>query len=148
MRRMMSGPRSLPKVSFANDGVICLTVAALYINSDKELSFNSSKYNVSAIYTGKESVPAGPYFVHRYTGNVFQAYRLYVDTNQAFIQVCSPLMHSTSLTATVYIPRPLWNPPSPSRRHPLRRRSHDCRSIPSLLHTHERKASRRSSSRC
>ncbi|KAJ4033223.1 hypothetical protein NW761_012655 [Fusarium oxysporum] len=59
---------------------------ALYINSDKELSFNSSKYNVSAVYTGKESVPAGPYFVHRYTGNVFQAYRLYVDTNQAFIQ--------------------------------------------------------------
>ncbi|KAI1063483.1 hypothetical protein LB506_012788 [Fusarium annulatum] len=59
---------------------------ALYIKSDKELAFNSSKYNVSAVYTGQESVPAGPYFVHRYTGNVFQAYRLYVDTNQAFIQ--------------------------------------------------------------
>ncbi|KAF5543968.1 glutamyl-tRNA(Gln) amidotransferase subunit A [Fusarium mexicanum] len=58
----------------------------LYVNSDKELAFNSSKYNVSAVYTGQESVPAGPYFVHRYTGNVFQAYRLYVDTNQAFIQ--------------------------------------------------------------
>lgn len=67
---------------------MCLTVAALYIKSDKELAFNSSKYNVSAVYTGQESVPAGPYFVHRYTGNVFQAYRLYVDTNQAFIQVC------------------------------------------------------------
>ncbi|KAH7144798.1 amidase signature domain-containing protein [Fusarium sp. MPI-SDFR-AT-0072] len=59
---------------------------ALYIKSDKELAFNSSKYNVSTVYTGKESVPAGPYFVHRYTGNVFQAYRLYIDTNQAFIQ--------------------------------------------------------------
>jgi hypothetical protein len=72
---------------------ICLTVAALYIKSDKEVAFNSSKYNVSAVYTGHESAPAGPYFVHRYTGNVFQAYRLYVDTNQAFIQVSSPLMH-------------------------------------------------------
>ncbi|KAF5620711.1 monocarboxylate transporter 4 [Fusarium sp. NRRL 25303] len=58
----------------------------LYIKSDKELAFKSSKYNVSAVYTGQKSVPAGPYFVHRYTGNVFQAYRLYVDTNQAFIQ--------------------------------------------------------------
>ncbi|KAF5701595.1 glutamyl-tRNA(Gln) amidotransferase subunit A [Fusarium mundagurra] len=59
---------------------------ALYVKTDTELAFNSSKYNVSAVFTGKESVPAGPYFVHRYTGNVFQAYRLYVDTNQAFIQ--------------------------------------------------------------
>ncbi|KAF4435586.1 Glutamyl-tRNA(Gln) amidotransferase subunit A [Fusarium acutatum] len=58
----------------------------LYVKSDTELAFNSSKYNVSSVYTGQESVPAGPYFVHRYTGNVFQAYRLYVDTNQAFIQ--------------------------------------------------------------
>ncbi|QPC72143.1 hypothetical protein HYE68_002895 [Fusarium pseudograminearum] len=49
----------------------------------------SSEYNVSAIYTGTESVPAGPYFVHRYTGDVYQAYRLYVDSSQAFIQVRS-----------------------------------------------------------
>ncbi|KAG5764035.1 hypothetical protein H9Q72_007882 [Fusarium xylarioides] len=59
---------------------------ALYVKTDQQLAFNSSKYNVSAVFTGKKSVHAGPYFVHRYTGNVFQAYRLYVDTNQAFIQ--------------------------------------------------------------
>ncbi|KAF4345754.1 glutamyl-tRNA(Gln) amidotransferase subunit A [Fusarium beomiforme] len=60
---------------------------ALYIKSDSQLTkINSSKYNVSEVYTGKDSVPAGPYFVHRYTGNVYQAYRLYVDTSQAFIQ--------------------------------------------------------------
>ncbi|KAH7262788.1 hypothetical protein BKA59DRAFT_505813 [Fusarium tricinctum] len=61
---------------------------AIYIQSDsKKLSeFNSDKFNVSEVYTGKDEVPAGPYFVHRYTGNVHQAYRLYVDTDQSFIQ--------------------------------------------------------------
>jgi len=41
--------------------------------------------------TGKivanESVPQGPYFIHKYTGKVYQAYRLYPDTSQAFLQV-------------------------------------------------------------
>ncbi|KAF4435214.1 Glutamyl-tRNA(Gln) amidotransferase subunit A [Fusarium austroafricanum] len=60
---------------------------ALYIKSDKDAKFKSDEYNVSAVYTGKESVPAGPYFVHRYTGNVYQAYRLYVDTDRSFIQL-------------------------------------------------------------
>lgn len=32
-------------------------------------------------------LPSGPYFVHRYTGNVYEAYKLYADFNQAFIQV-------------------------------------------------------------
>ncbi|KAM0418629.1 hypothetical protein ACHAPT_012432 [Fusarium lateritium] len=42
-------------------------------------------YNTSAvIYSDK--APPGPYFVHTATGNVYQAYRLYPDTNQAFIQ--------------------------------------------------------------
>lgn len=29
----------------------------------------------------------GPYFLHRYTGKAYQAYRLYADTSQAFLQV-------------------------------------------------------------
>lgn len=41
--------------------------------------------------TGKtaanETAPQGPYFVHKYTGKVYQAYRLYPDTSQAFLQV-------------------------------------------------------------
>ncbi|UZP46539.1 hypothetical protein NXS19_014351 [Fusarium pseudograminearum] len=59
----------------------------LYFKSGSDEAHNvSSEYNVSAIYTGTESVPAGPYFVHRYTGDVYRAYRLYVDSSQAFIQ--------------------------------------------------------------
>ncbi|BCR90953.1 uncharacterized protein ACHE_60839S [Aspergillus chevalieri] len=36
--------------------------------------------------TANKSVPQGPYFVHKYTGKVYQAYRLYPDTSQAFLQ--------------------------------------------------------------
>ncbi|KAJ4251864.1 hypothetical protein NW762_011161 [Fusarium torreyae] len=63
---------------------------AIYIQSDSDKDDWSkdlpSKYNVSTVYTGEDAVPAGPYFVHSYTGKVYQAYRLYDDTNQAFIQ--------------------------------------------------------------
>ncbi|RGP60987.1 glutamyl-trna amidotransferase subunit a [Fusarium sporotrichioides] len=54
-------------------------------NSGEAVTFKPD-YNVSEAYTSRDSFPAGPYFVHRYTGDVYQAYRLYVDTSQAFIQ--------------------------------------------------------------
>lgn len=67
-------------------------ILVLYMKSDSDEAHNvSSEYNVSAIYTGTESIPPGPYFVHRYTGDVYRAYRLYVDTSQAFIQVRPPI---------------------------------------------------------
>ncbi|RSL64801.1 hypothetical protein CEP54_004627 [Fusarium duplospermum] len=43
------------------------------------------EYNTSAVFYS-DNAPPGPYFVHTTTGNVYQAYRLYADTNQAFIQ--------------------------------------------------------------
>lgn len=80
------------------------------MKSDSDGAHNvSSEYNVSAIYTGTDSIPAGPYFVHRYTGDVYQAYRLYVDTSQAFIQVSS-LVNITfhiSDTASQHIKTPM-----------------------------------------
>ncbi|OJJ30139.1 hypothetical protein ASPWEDRAFT_176808 [Aspergillus wentii DTO 134E9] len=46
------------------------------------------EYSVDKVLykNSKEKVPAGPYFLNAYTGMVYQAYRLYADTNQAFIQ--------------------------------------------------------------
>ncbi|KAF5022967.1 hypothetical protein F66182_4979 [Fusarium sp. NRRL 66182] len=54
--------------------------------SDDLVKHLPAKYNVSAVFTGRTSAPPGPYFVHSYTGNVYQAYRLYDDNSQAFIQ--------------------------------------------------------------
>lgn len=51
------------------------------------------QYNVSNVISGSRgpiantTVATGPYFVHIYTGHVYEAYKLYVDTSQAFIQV-------------------------------------------------------------
>ncbi|KAM5341166.1 hypothetical protein ACJ41O_015275 [Fusarium nematophilum] len=61
----------------------------LYIQSDSQdnkwLKDLPPEYNVSTAYYGRENSAPGPYFVHR-DGDVYQAYRLYPDTNQAFIQ--------------------------------------------------------------
>jgi hypothetical protein len=110
----------------------------LYLQSDADESkdFKSDDYNVSAVYTGTESVPAGPYFVHRYTGDVYQAYRLYVDTSQAFIQVCLLLIISTSLMAAVDIPRPPRNSSSSPSSNSVRSRSYYRRPITSLLYAY------------
>ena len=57
----------------------------------------SPRYNISNIISGSRgpsantTVAPGPYFVHIYTGHVYEAYKLYVDTSQAFIQV-SPVI--------------------------------------------------------
>ncbi|KAF4466356.1 Glutamyl-tRNA(Gln) amidotransferase subunit A [Fusarium albosuccineum] len=61
----------------------------LYIEgsgSAKWLKDLPSEYNASAVVYSDESAAPGPYFVQTATGDVFQAYRLYPDTNQAFIQ--------------------------------------------------------------
>lgn len=51
--------------------------------------------------TANKSVPQGPYFVHKYTGKVYQAYRLYPDTSQAFLQVSwHPLCIRTAYVLT------------------------------------------------
>ncbi|KAF5003629.1 hypothetical protein FDECE_9835 [Fusarium decemcellulare] len=54
--------------------------------SAKWLKDLPSEYNASAVVYSDESAAPGPYFVQTATGDVFQAYRLYPDTNQAFIQ--------------------------------------------------------------
>ncbi|KAL6922844.1 hypothetical protein FSST1_000118 [Fusarium sambucinum] len=59
----------------------------MYYQTDSDdIGGHSAKYNATSVYYANDSNPPGPYFVHRYTGNVYQAYRLYADTSQAFIQ--------------------------------------------------------------
>jgi hypothetical protein len=130
-KRFTQSMLHLYSVSLAN----CLV---LYLQSDADESkdFKSDDYNVSAVYTGTESGPAGPYFVHRYTGDVYQAYRLYVDTSQAFIQVCLLLIISTSLMAAVNIPRPPRNSSSSPSSNSVRSRSYYRRPITSLLYAY------------
>ncbi|CEI42154.1 unnamed protein product [Fusarium venenatum] len=61
--------------------------SVMYYQTDSDdIGGYSTKYNATSVYYANDSNPAGPYFVHRYTGNVYQAYRLYADTSQAFIQ--------------------------------------------------------------
>ncbi|GKU07434.1 glutamyl-trna amidotransferase subunit a [Fusarium langsethiae] len=90
-------------------------------DSDEAQRF-SLGHNVSAVYTGTDSIPAGPYFVHHYTGNVYQAYRLYVDTSQAFIQSTYQDPHGThhplragiqsAAALTIAVPSRLYFTPS------------------------------------
>ncbi|KAJ4181844.1 hypothetical protein NW755_010843 [Fusarium falciforme] len=81
-------------------------------------------YNASAVFYS-ETAPPGPYFVHAATGNVYQAYRLYADTNQAFIQASyqdpsgthHPL-RAGSFSAgglTIAIPSRLYFTPTPEK---------------------------------
>ncbi|KIW82970.1 hypothetical protein Z517_02213 [Fonsecaea pedrosoi CBS 271.37] len=50
------------------------------------------EYSINNVFYGDfnqssiENVPIGPYFVHKFTGDVYRAYKLVNDFNQAFIQ--------------------------------------------------------------
>ncbi|KAF5120173.1 Glutamyl-tRNA(Gln) amidotransferase subunit A [Metarhizium anisopliae] len=48
--------------------------------------FNATDDVWTSSFTQNRIVPSGPYFLHTSTGNAYQAYRLFADTNQAFIQ--------------------------------------------------------------
>ncbi|KAK7413375.1 hypothetical protein QQX98_007752 [Neonectria punicea] len=99
---------------------------ALYIQSEVETKNNewiqdlAPKYNVSVVFYSNDGnfTAPGPYFVHKQTGDMYQAYRLYPDVNQAFIQSS-------------------YQDPS-GTHHPLRAASHSAGgltiAVPSRLH--------------
>jgi Amidase len=70
-------------------------------------------------------LPSGPYFLSRLTGNVYQAYRLYTDENQAFIYGVIPMSNGTyrqlsahtdgAHTSTIGVPSRLYFTPTPSK---------------------------------
>lgn len=101
--------------------------------------------------TGKiaanETVPQGPYFVHKYTGKVYQAYRLYPDTSQAFLQVslhltCMYIAYKLTSRA-VFLPRSRWRAPQPPCRNRFGWRLDCCRAVSLILHPLQVQASGR-----
>ncbi|KAF4971550.1 hypothetical protein FZEAL_9834 [Fusarium zealandicum] len=84
---------ALKKYDEADDVWTASFAQVLYIQSehkgnDKWLKDLASEYKTSQVYysDNENSTAPGPYFVQSSTGDVYQAYRLYDDTNQAFIQ--------------------------------------------------------------
>ncbi|KID65350.1 glutamyl-tRNA(Gln) amidotransferase, subunit A, partial [Metarhizium hybridum] len=70
------------------------SIQVLYIQSSNRSASTllqkekPDQYTISKLVFGNTDriVPSGPYFLHTSTGNAYQAYRLFADTNQAFIQ--------------------------------------------------------------
>ncbi|KAI9898060.1 hypothetical protein N3K66_006420 [Trichothecium roseum] len=71
----------------------------------------------------------GPYFLHRYTGKAYQAYRLYADTSQAFLQSSYqdpdgnhhplPAAIASDAGLTIAVPSRLYHATPPPANKPL-----------------------------
>jgi hypothetical protein len=48
--------------------------------------FGTKLFMVSAETSCTINIPSGPYFLHAYTGDIFQAWRLYSDVDGAFTE--------------------------------------------------------------
>jgi Amidase len=83
-------------------------------------------YNIKFVFTSPATpLPSGPYFLSPLTGNVYQAYRLYTDENQAFIYGVVPASNGTykqlsahtdgAHTPTVGVPSRLYYTPTPAQ---------------------------------
>lgn len=65
------------------------------------MTSGTSNSTASTTYTVK--IPNGPYFLHVYTGEVFQAWRLYSDTEGAFTEglISHPDGNFSTLSASI-----------------------------------------------
>lgn len=89
-------------------------------------SFIRSIYNIKFVFKSPATpLPSGPYFLYPLTGNVYRAYRLYTDDNQAFTYGVIPAGNGTykqlsahtdgAHTPTIGVPSRLYYTPTPAQ---------------------------------